>query len=104
MGYDEFEFADLELRENDIKRMYVEKERTKDKESLLCVDTDHNCYIGVIISTYEQTRRDLEKELSLRMEDVRQIRITLECFDENWSKIDEYVNESTVEGEEKQGK
>lgn len=103
MGYDELEFADLELRENGIKRIYVDKERTIDKESLLCVDADYNCYIVVTITTYEQTRRDLEKELSLQMEDVRQIRVTLECFDENWSEINEYANEY-VEGGEGQGK
>ena len=102
MGYDVLEFAELRLKDNGNRRIYADKERTKNKEYLLCVDRDDNCYIGVSISTYEQTRRDLEKELSLRVEDVRKIGGTLEYFDEIWNKIDEYVNEPTgrEEGQE----
>jgi hypothetical protein len=97
MGYDVLEYAELRLRENGIRRIYVDKERTKNKEYLLCVDTDY-CHIGVWISTYKQTRSDLEKELSLQVNDVRQIRVALEYFDNNWNEIDEYVKEPSVKG------
>lgn len=95
MGYDELEYADLGLRETGIRRMYVNKERYK--EPLLSVDID-SCYIGVTVTNYEQTRRELEKELSLQVNDIRQIRVALEYFDNNWEKIDEYVKESSVNG------
>lgn len=100
MGYDELEYANLRLRENGIRRMYVENGRAKNRRPLFCVDAD-NCSIGVTISTYEQTRRDLEKELSLQMGDVRQIGMTLEYFDEIWDKIDDNVNEPVMEDKER---
>lgn len=96
MGYDLLEFTELKLRENGIRRIYVDKEKAKNNECLLCVDAD-NCYIGITISTYEQTRRDLEKELSLTVENVRQISVTLNYFDQIWDNVEEYVNESREE-------
>lgn len=100
MGYDELEYADLRLRENGIRRMYVENGGEKNRMPIFCVDAD-NCSIGVIISTYKQTRRDLEKELSLQMENVRQIGVTLEYFDEIWDEMDEYVNVHALKGVER---
>lgn len=98
MGYDKLEFADQKLRENGIRRIYVDKNLAKNDECILCVDADDSCYIGVWISTYEQTRRDLEKELSLRVENVRQIDATLEYFDRIWNDVYAYLSsDNTVE-------
>lgn len=100
MGYDELEFANFWLREKGVRRMYAIKYYDPSEEPSLGVDTD-DISSTITISSREQTKLDLDKELSLQVEDVGAIRAALAYFDEIWDEIDEYVSEPIVKGEGK---
>lgn len=99
MGYDIIEFANSWLRENEVRKIYAIKNHDPLEAPSLGVETDDTAVI-VTISTHEQTKKDLDRELSLNVESVRAIRATLEYFDEIWNEINEYISKPIVNEEE----
>lgn len=96
----ELEFANSWLREDRIRKIIAIKYHDPSEEPSLVILTDDTA-VNITISTYEQTREDLDRELALTVESVRTIRAALEYFDEIWDKIEEFVNKPTAKGEGK---
>lgn len=98
MGYSELEFANSWLREDGVRKMCAMKFHDPAEDPMLSVITD-DTIVNVTISTQEQTKEDLDRELSLNVESVRTIRAALEYFNEIWDEIAEFVNEPITKGE-----
>jgi hypothetical protein len=98
MGYHEIEFANSWIREDGIRKIIAIKYYDPFDEPSLVILTDDTA-VNITISTYEQTKEDLDRELALTVESVRTIRAVLEYFDEKWDEIEEFVNKPTAKRE-----
>ena len=87
----ELAFREYRLRKIDVRGIIVNRTR------ILRVVTEEDL-IEIDISSYEETRKDLDRELSLMVESTQAIGEILNYFDEIWSEIEEFVNER-VHGE-----
>ncbi|HET6590451.1 MAG TPA: hypothetical protein VFG45_09825 [Candidatus Nitrosocosmicus sp.] len=93
MRYDELEFIEYRLRQVGVRRISVNTEMT------LGVETARYS-IEVAVTTYEQTRKELDKELSTMIESTWKIGEILDYFDEKWAEIVEFLNEKVMTGGE----
>lgn len=100
MGYEEMEFANSWLRENGVRRINAIKYDEPSETPSLGVLTNDTA-VNITISTKEQTKEDLDRELALTVENVQTIRVVLVYFDEIWHKIEEFVNKPTAKREGK---
>ncbi len=87
------EFYEYRLRKIGVRGIFVTKEK------ILGISTEENL-IEVNISGYDETRRELDIELSRLIGQPWIIGRILNYFDEKWLEIDEFVNENVVVGEE----
>lgn len=87
--YDEIEFVEYRLRQIGVRRIFVNSER------VLGVVTSRYS-IEVKVDEYEQTRRELDKELSTLIDSTWKIRKVLDYFEEKWSEIEEFVDEKAI--------
>lgn len=94
----ELEFATSWTREAGVRKIIAIKYYDPFDEPSLVVLTDDTA-VNITISTYEQTKEDLDRELALNVESIRTIRAVLEYFDEIWDEIEEFVNKPTVKRE-----
>lgn len=93
MKYDNIIFENYRLRKMGVREISADTER------LLKIETDRITF-DVEISTYEETKEELDRMLSRLIDETWKIGKILDYFDEIWDKIEEIVNKSTVKGED----
>lgn len=90
---EELEFYEYRLRKIGVRVIFASKEKklgVSGEEYLIIVE----------ISTYDETRRNLDHELSSLIEETWIIGEILDYFDEKWAEIVEFLNEKVMaEGE-----
>ena len=89
------EFKEYRLRQIEVLGIDV------DEDGLLTIDTDKH-RIELKISSHEQTREELDKQLSRELEETWQIGEILDYFDEKWDEIEKFVNEKVKGGKKNQ--
>jgi hypothetical protein len=90
VGYDELEFREYRLRKIGVRGIFANRSR------ILRIVTEEDLF-EIDISSYEETRRDLDRELSSSVEQTWVIGHILDYFDEIWSEIEEFVNGQAIE-------
>lgn len=90
MKYDDITFENYKLRRMGVREIFADTKR------LLRIKTE-SISIEVKISTYAQTRNDLDRMLSRLIEETWQIGEILDYFDEKWQEIYQFLNEKEEE-------
>jgi hypothetical protein len=83
------EFYEYRLRKLGVRVIFASYEK------ILSISTEE-ILIEVNISTYDETRRELDHELSRLIEETWIIGEILDYFDEKWSEIEEFVGEKAI--------
>jgi hypothetical protein len=90
MAYDVLIYEQYRLRKIGVREISIDTKR------LLRIETEE-ISIKVKISSYENTRNDLDRVLSRVINEPWQIGEILEYFDEIWEEIYEFLNEKEEE-------
>lgn len=86
---DELAFREYRLRKLGVRGMYA------NRAMILRVVTEEGL-IEVNISSYEETRRELDIELSSSVEQAWKIGMILDYFDEKWFEIEDFVSDKVI--------